>query len=460
MSAPDPHIVNSLVQPLIQVGMSLPEVKWPYPVSLMRLSLALALGLLIGLERERRGKEAGLRTFGFIALLGGMGGVLGDNYAYLILALVGLLTIFLNMQRLRTNETAELTTSAAMLITCVAGILCGKGHTATPASIMVIVTALLAWKDRLTGFSLGLTENEMRSALLLAILAIVIYPALPEGAIGPWKLIEPRAAWVTVILIAGIGFANYVLWKMYGTRGIVMAGFLGGLVNSSITVSELAARARDQHRDTISAAYRGILLATGAMLIRNGALLVILAPAMALTATIPFVVMLIVTAAWFFVDRNATRQVSSDPTGQVELPLPFSLTAALKYGLVFLILHIAGVLAQQTFGEAGFYAVSLIGGVVSSASAVAAAASLVASGSIPVHVASTGAVLASLASVAINLPLILRSHNRGLVLRLGVAMLSIAVLGIVGAMTAKPLLNFLLAIIPGLDDLLPVPIPQ
>lgn len=440
--------------------MSLPEIKWPYPVSLMRLSLALALGLLIGLERERRGKEAGLRTFGFIALLGGMGGVLGDSYAYLILALVGLLTVFLNLQRLRTNETAELTTSAAMLITCVAGILCGKGHTATPASIMVIVTALLAWKDRLTGFSLGLTENEMRSALLLAILAIVIYPALPEGAIGPWKLIEPRAAWVTVILIAGIGFANYVLWKMYGTRGIVMAGFLGGLVNSSITVSELAARARDQHRDTISAAYRGILLATGAMLIRNGALLVILAPAMALTATIPFVVMLIVTAAWFFVDRNATRQVSSDPTGQVELPLPFSLTAALKYGLVFLILHIAGVLAQQAFGEAGFYAVSLIGGVVSSASAVAAAASLVASGSIPVHVASTGAVLASLASVAINLPLILRSHNRGLVLRLGVAMLSIAVLGIVGAMTAKPLLNFLLAIIPGLDDLLPASIPQ
>src|SRR5690606_28480342 len=133
------------------------EVKWPYPISLMRLSLALALGLLIGLERERRGKEAGLRTFGFIALLGGMGGVLGDAYAYLILILVGLLTVFLNMQRLRTNETAELTTSAAMIITCVVGILCGKGHTATPASIMVIVTALLAWKDRLTGFSLGLT---------------------------------------------------------------------------------------------------------------------------------------------------------------------------------------------------------------------------------------------------------------------------------------------------------------
>lgn len=435
--------------------MSLPEIKWPYLVSLTRLSLALALGLLIGLERERRGKDAGLRTFGLIALLGAMGGTLGDNYAYLILFLTGILAVFLNVQRLRTSGSNELTTSAAMLVTCVAGILCGKGHTATPASVIVIVTALLAWKDRLTGFSLGLTENEMRSALLLAILAIVIYPALPVGAIGPWQLIEPRAAWVTVILIAGIGFANYVLWKMYGTRGIIMAGFLGGLVNSSITVSELAARARDNQPETVSAAYRGILLATGAMIIRNGALLVILAPAAAVPATLPFVLMLLLSSAWFFVDRNATTKGNVNHAEQVELPLPFSLRAALKYGLVFLILHVAGVIAQRGFGEAGFYAVSLIGGVVSSASAVAAAASLVGSGEVPAHVASTGAVLASLASVLINLPLVLRAHNRRLTMRLGVATLSTAALGVLGALAAKPLLNFLVEKIPLLQQWIP-----
>lgn len=455
MSIVDPNVTQAVANPLIQVGMSLPEIKWPYLVSLTRLSLALALGLLIGLERERRGKDAGLRTFGLIALLGAMGGTLGDNYAYLILFLTGILAVFLNVQRLRTNGSNELTTSAAMLVTCVVGILCGKGHTATPASIIVIVTALLAWKDRLTGFSLGLTENEMRSALLLAILAIVIYPALPIGAIGPWQLIEPRTAWVTVILIAGIGFANYVLWKMYGTRGIVMAGFLGGLVNSSITVSELAARARDNQPETISAAYRGILLATSAMLIRNGALLVILAPAAAVPATLPFVLMLLLTSIWFFADRNVPGRENVNHAEQVELPLPFSLSAALKYGLVFLILHIAGVIAQRGFGEAGFYAVSLIGGVVSSASAVAAAASLVDNGSVPSHVASTGAVIASLASVLINLPLVLRAHNRRLTWRLGVATLSITVIGILGALAAKPALNFLVEKLPLLDQFIP-----
>ncbi|KAF3998208.1 MgtC/SapB family protein [Glaciimonas immobilis] len=415
--------------------MSLPEVKWPYLISLTRLGLALALGLLIGLERERRGKEAGLRTFGLIALLGGMGGILGDTYAYLILVMTGGLTVFLNLQRLRTHISTELTTSAAMLITCVIGILCGKGHTATPASVMVIVTALLAWKDRLAGFSVGLTEAEMRSALMLAILAIVIYPALPMGSIGPWNLIEPRAAWVTVILIAGIGFINYVLWKIYGTRGIALAGFLGGLVNSSVTVNEMASRAKDNHPETVSAAYRGILLATSAMTIRNACLLFILAPAAALTAAVPFFLMLLVNAGWFFMDRNAHR-TTDHQTEPGELPIPFSVTAALKYGLLFLILHLAGVLTQNYFGELGFYAVSLIGGVVSSASAVAAAASLLTNNAISAHVVSTGAVIASLASVLINLPLVLRARNRGLTVRLSLAMVSISIVGILGAMAS------------------------
>ncbi|PUA20165.1 MgtC/SapB family protein [Glaciimonas sp. PCH181] len=444
MTTLDPNTLNIAAQPLIQIGMSLPEVKWPYLISLTRLGLALALGLLIGLERERRGKEAGLRTFGLVALLGGMGGILGDTYAYLILFMTGGLTVFLNLQRLRTHVSTELTTSAAMLITCVIGILCGKGHTATPASVMVIVTALLAWKDRLAGFSVGLTEAEMRSALMLAILAIVIYPALPMGAIGPWNLIEPRAAWVTVILIAGIGFINYVLWKIYGTRGIALAGFLGGLVNSSVTVNEMASRAKDNHPETVSAAYRGILLATSAMTIRNACLLFILAPEAALTAAVPFFLMLLVNAGWFFMDRNSHRTTDDSQAEPVDLPLPFSVTAALKYGLLFLILHIAGVVTQNSFGELGFYAVSLIGGIVSSASAVAAAASLLTNNAISAHVVSTGAVIASLSSVLINLPLVLRARNRGLTVRLTLAMLSISVVGIVGALTSARVIPLLI----------------
>ena len=133
-------------------------------------------------------------------LLGALGGSLGTPYAVVILVLVGVLTVMLNIQTLLAGNGTELTTSVAMLVTCVAGILCGQGHNIAPAAVMVGATALLAWKERLAGFSTGLTEGELRSALLLAILAIVIYPALPVGNVGPLGLVAPRAAWVTVIV--------------------------------------------------------------------------------------------------------------------------------------------------------------------------------------------------------------------------------------------------------------------
>lgn len=430
----------------------LPSAEWPYLEMLTRFALALALGLLIGLERERRKKEAGLRTFGFIALLGAVGAALGDPYAYIVLGMTGLLTVFLNIQELRSHEGIELTTSAAMLVTCMAGILCGKGHTLTPAAIMVMTTALLAWKDRLQGFSIGLTENEVRSALLLAILGIVIYPALPQGAIGPHGLIEPRAAWATVILIAAIGFVNYVLWKMYGTRGVTVAGFLGGLVNSSITVNELAARIRDNHGQAeITAAYQGILLATCAMIVRNVVILSLLAPAVAISASASSALMLLAGAGWaLFGHRLGGETVHEVPPREGALALPFSLWAALKFGFIFLTLHVVGLLMQRYFGDIGFYAVSLIGGAVSSASAVAAAGSLASNGALPLTTAAGGAIIASIASVVINLLFISRSGHRGLSVNLSLAMITIAILGMIGMLLEQALMDWMVEYFPQL----------
>lgn len=417
----------------------LPYAEWPYPDVLVRLALALTLGLLIGLERERRAKEAGLRTFGFVALLGALGGSLGEHFALMSLVLTGVLAIFLNIQTLRAEHGSELTTSAAMFVTCAAGILCGQGHRLTPAAAMVITTALLAWKQPLAGFTMGLSENELRSALLLAILAIVIYPALPEGAIGPMGLIEPRAAWITVLLIAGVGFVNYVLWKMYGSRGTELAGFLGGLVNSSVTVSELAARVQETNGRSFNAAYRGMLLATGAMVIRNASLLAILAP-LAFRASIGAHVLML-----FACIIQSKLHPAGDDTGartmdrDLALELPFSLWVAFKYGALFLLLHVVGVLAQQFAGQHGFYVVSFLGGLVSSASAVAAAASLSVNGTLPPEIAGNGAVIATITSVLVNLPLALRARSGTLTRRLTFAMIVIAISGIAGT-AAWPIL--------------------
>jgi len=114
---------------------------------------------------------------------------------------------------------------------------------------------------------------------------------------------------------------------------------------------------------------------------------------------------------------------------------PFSLTAALKFGLIFLALRIAGTLAQRMLGAAGFYAVSVAGGVVSSASAVAAAANLAASGTLLPHIAGTGAIVASLVSALVNLPVVARlAGDRMLTQRLAWVLGGIVVLGILGAL--------------------------
>jgi uncharacterized membrane protein (DUF4010 family) len=164
---------------------------WSSVPTLARLALALGLGMLTGIERERRRKEAGVRTFTFGALLGAAGGLLGEPYALLAVGLLGVLLILLTVETFRTGEGAEVTTSAALLMTGYVGVLAGQGHAVTATALGVAVAALLAWKEPLAGFSQALTDAEVRSAILLAILAFVVYPTLPEGTVDPWHLVEP-----------------------------------------------------------------------------------------------------------------------------------------------------------------------------------------------------------------------------------------------------------------------------
>jgi uncharacterized membrane protein (DUF4010 family) len=417
----------------------------PYAPTLARLSLALAIGLFVGIERERRRKEAGLRTFAFAALLGAAGGLLGDSYALLALGLLGVLVVLLNIETIRRGEGAEITTSAALLVIGFAGVLAGQGHTFTPTLLGVAIAALLAWKEPLAGFSHTLSESELRAAVLLAILAFVVYPVLPSGTVDRWNLIDPRAAWVSVVLIAALGFVNYILLNLYGARGIEFTGFLGGLVNSTVTVTELATRVREGNGQLADAAYRGIVLATAAMLVRNGIILGLLAPDAFASASGPLALMLagaVVAALW---DRRRHLTQSDDESGQPRvasappsvpvMTSPFSLSSALRFGLIFLALQIAATLAERYLGEAGLYALSIAGGVVSSASTVASAANLATAGSLTARIAGHSAIIASVASAMVNLPLVSRfGGNARLTRRTAVFIGTITALGALGVL--------------------------
>jgi len=412
---------------------------WPYLATLLRLALAIGLGLFVGLERERRGKEAGVRTFAFVAAIGCVGGLLGDAYALTSLGLVVPFIVFLNLHSLQKDSDTEMTTSAALLVMAFVGILCGKGHTFTPVALGLTTAGLLAWKQPLSGFSAGITEQELRSAILLGILAFVIYPVLPPRAIDPWGLVDPRAVWTTVILIAAIGFVNYVLHKIYGSRGIELASFLAGLVNSTVAVTELSLRTATD-RSLGQLVYRGTLLATGAMLVRNATLLAILSPDSLAYAALPFGLMLAGCLLLAFIAPRKPEEGPETKPPQIELSSPFSLPQALKFAAIFLFLSVVGTLAERGLGSAGFYAVSAAGGLISSASSVASAGQLVAHAKLHAEAGGIGAALASVTSAAVGAPLVARLvRDRSITRSVVIALSLVSLLGLGGAALAPTL---------------------
>jgi hypothetical protein len=136
---------NRKSMPLI-ADLSIPASQWPYLQTMLRLALALAIGFFVGLERERRGKDAGVRTFTFAGLLGCLGGLQGGLFAPLSLGLVGLLVVLLSLHAMRAAHGSELTTCAALMVIGFTGVLCGEGHTLTPTALGVLAAALLAWR--------------------------------------------------------------------------------------------------------------------------------------------------------------------------------------------------------------------------------------------------------------------------------------------------------------------------
>ena len=410
-----------------------PEVAGDQLTSLVRIALALGLGLLVGLERYRAGKDTGLRTFALTCLAGAIAGQVSPTVELAVLGLVAIVVALANGQELLQRQPVQLTTTVALFVTAVLGMLVGHGYVLVPVASAILMTVLLAWRQELVGFATLLTDQELRSALTLGILTFIVYPALPAGYVDPWHIIQPRQIWITVILIAAIGFVNYVLLRGFGARGLSMTGLLGGVVNSTATVAELAQRARLASGKLEQATYRGVVLANVAMLLRNGFILVILAPELALAAAVAPALSVVVSLMFAF----AWREVESRPPQRIELASPFSVAQVLRFGLIFLGITIAGDLGQRELGSFGLYAVSFLGGLVSSASSTATIATLASQGKIGVNDAVVGALLASTASLIGHPILVSRLGPPGpLTARVSLATGGAIAAGLVGAVVS------------------------
>lgn len=409
-----------------------------YWLLLKPISISLGIGLLIGLEREWAHKDIGLRTFALAALAGCLAWLIHPIVAFLTLGVAIPLVTLLNVRNLLADRSLEITTSVALLVTLLLGIVVAQGHVLVAAATAVLVMMLLAWKAELVRFTVGLSLEELRSIVLLGVLTLVIYPLLPEGlplTLDPLKLINLRAAWLVVVILSAIGLVNYTLLRLYGARGIQFTGILGGLVNSTATVSELARRCRGQEKKALDLALEGMLLANIAMIARNGLILGIFAPAALLHGWLAVGLMAGITGLL------ALRTLRWNPTSIapiIQLTFPFSLRHSLFFGIFYLVIRVAVVLADRSLGSGGFVAVTFLSGLISSASTAAAAATLAAQGRISMEAAGLGVVLASMASLLFHVPMAWFGGLQGPWLRrLGMTSVLTVLLGILGLLIER-----------------------
>lgn len=405
--------------------MQVDSTHFPATPIALKMGVAIGIGMLVGMEREWSNKDVGVRSFAIVALLGMLASVIGTTVS--IGALVGVLLLIaaMNARSILADRTLEITTSAALLVNYLLGILVGLGHIFTPVAGAIVMTMLLAWKTELSRFAGGLVPSEIRSAVLLGLIGFVIYPVLPNRYIDPWQLFNPSDAWISVIAIAGIGFVNYVFLRIYSTRGLYLSAIFGGLVNSSATVAELAGRAVET--GVIGRTTTLCLLTTIAMFARNLILATLFSPKSLSATLVPLLAMTLVAALWMWRDRVIDETVP----GSVKLASPISLTKVLWFGTLFIAIQISGTLLTRRFGSYGMLATGVFGGLISSASTTAAAATMAMHGKISAALAGSTTVLASLASAAVNLPIVWRAaKDKAIVRRLTIEMFTVVGMGV------------------------------
>ena len=399
-----------------------------------RLFLAIAIGFLIGMEREIAGihsgrhKLAGLRTITFVALLGAMSVMLDERGVLFLVLLVLLSAFFITAYVRNTIETDQrgLTTSFVALITFLLGAMVMRGETAVTSggsplvlnltlfSVVIAITAtlLLSLKRVLESTVASITPEEFFHSLKFLVVAFIILPFLPVEPVGSFVTVEHpvlqhvldevnlSSLWFMVVLIAGIGFAGYVLGKILGAgRGVVLSGFIGGLVSSTATMSAMAERSKTGK--IVNAFAIAATVATVTSFFRVLLEVVVINPGLVSSVVVPLVVMALASIVAIILMRRHKEVV---PHGelQIEHASPFALVPALKFTGFILAIKVLMVLAMEYELSGGLYLTSLISGLADVDAVTLNASSLAREGRIPASVASTAITLAVLSNMSVK----------------------------------------------------------
>lgn len=337
------------------------------PEQLQIFATSLAIGLLIGLERERKtDAKAGLRTFALVAMLGALSALLAARTGSGWIVAVGLLVVGAMMIAAVNIDPQDDgdpgTTSVVAAMVCYGlGAAVWYGYAELAVMLAIATTVLLYFKAQLHGISASLTHRDLISILQFAVLSFVILPILPDRNFGPYSALNPHQVWLMVVLISGVSLAGYAALRIAGSRhGAAMIGIFGGVVSSTATTMVFARHARER-AELVRAATLVVLLANLVVMLRLWLVSAVVAPALMLSLTIVFGAGL---AGGLAVTVYGWRRLGA----QADLPMPevknpTEIRTALSFGLLYALVLFLSALLQDIAGNSGLYLVALASGL-------------------------------------------------------------------------------------------------
>ena len=371
----------------------------------LRFAVAIGLGMLLGLERERSKVEdggAGVRTFALIALSGALAGHLGKSLGldWLALALfvaVAALVVAMYVMTAQRGDTG-ITTEVSALLAFLLGLLCAQGQLQLASWIAVAMALLLALKDWLHQLARHINATDVEATLKFSIVTLIILPLVPDINYGPPPLdvINPYKIWLMVVLISALNFSSYLLIRFGGVDlGVGLSGRLGGLASSTAVTLGFSQRSRETNADA-SALALGIVLAWTVMFFRVALMTALIS--WELGRQIAWAMGLLCTAglgaSYWLWQRNRKRE-----RGQVEPGNnPFELDQAIKFGLLFGVVVLVARAAQVYLGDLGLYVAAAVAGLTDVDAITLAMVNLVHSDGANLQVAARAIVIAVMAN--------------------------------------------------------------
>lgn len=344
---------------------------------------ALGIGLLVGLERERRKGEgdqrdfAGLRTFAVTSLLGYLTTQVGGPLllGFVMLALGALVTAA-HWKSL--DKDPGITTEVALFAVLVLGALCVSAP-ALATALGVVMVGLLVSRQALHHFARSqLTATELRDGLVLLIAALVVLPLAPDRYLGPYNAINLRTICTLTVMLMAVGALGHVAVRTLGTRyGYAVSAIASGFASATATVAAMGGIAARQRNDlkVLSAA---AILSNLATLAQMALILGAVEPALLRWMWGPVLCGLSMTLLY------AGLLMFPRPKGQVDEPIKvggaFSLKLALIVTLAMTGITLLSSAMLSGFGQTGVLLTAIFSGLADAHASIASIASLAKAG--------------------------------------------------------------------------------